>query len=230
MKTNITLFTSPKTAGASLVSLNAALLSPSPKTAWIEIGGWSSQRQNFPALSEHHWGEILAFYKTKEWNNALLTRSKATLGVDFFWSPLGQDYPSFDTKQATAWLDLLSAEYDHLVVDVSAAAPKQWQAFWHGIATKIVGVLTPDPVSLKAWKDWNQTHQYKKVYWLLNQVPPRQIKKVTTEFAADPQFLGALPLDPKRAWDQCYLGFPIVGHKRSKFKTQLQPLINSMIL
>lgn len=232
MKTNLTVFFSPKTAGASLVSLNAALLlSGSQKTAFVEVGGWSSQSQNFPALSRHHWGECFSFYDTKEWAPALLDRSKASLGADIFWSPLGAGYPEFQAKSAQAWLELLQSEYSHIVVDLNVAAPEAWRDFWLTQATHIVGVVTPDPISLEAWSLWQKsTLKGVQTRWLLNQVPSLQLKNLEAQFsAADSNFLGTLPLEAKKAWDQAYLAFPIVAHKRSKFKSSLTEILKPLI-
>lgn len=229
--TQIVSFLSPKTAGASSVSLNAAILhkivNPKQRVAFVEFAGWSSQASLFSSQDVPSWERIFRFYKTDEWNKTLLSRLALPLGADVFWSPMGKAWPVFNRTKATAFLGLLKNHYDCIVFDVAVSSPPDWQAFAHQQSDQIIGVLTPDPVSLKAWKNYVQAEIFPgKPHWLLNQVPSSEKKRLICKFSrADPQFLGVLRQDPHRFWRQCYENQPVSIQANRSFKKDLSTLL-----
>ena len=227
----IVTFFSPKTAGASAVSINAVLLQktvkPNLKVAFLEIAGWGSVESILPTSQSDDWGKFEPFIKTPEWDDTLVSRLAFNFGVDVFRSPSPDNFPKFSQSFVGALSKLLVDQYDLIVVDISAATSSVWQDYWFQQSSKIIGVVSPDPVSLSAWEKWLQ--QYKepyKVFWLLNQASPREQKRLKTKFGSiDDHFLGCLPTEPLKFWYQIYERVPVAMQGRSSFIKHLQPLL-----
>lgn len=234
--TRIVSFFSPKTAGSSSVSLNAALLhklvNPQQKVAFVEISVWSSQAGIFQAQGAQSWEKIYPFLNTPEWNKKLLSRLSFSLGADLFWSPQGKQWPKFKPAHATAMLRLLQAEYDLIVIDIAASVPRDWHTFFTEVSDEHIGVLTPDPISLKSWNTYLEAFTSKtKARWLFNQVPNAEKKRLRRKFQAeDDKFLGVLRRDESRFWRQCYQGQPVSVQAAGKFKKDLESLLPEIFL
>lgn len=233
--TKIISFYSPKTAGASSVGLNAALLQkiiePSLRVAFVEIAAWSSQATQFQIVPVQTWDKLTPFLNTSEWNKTLLERLKFNLGIDIYWSPVKNKMPQCTAKFAQKWLRLLTENYDLIVVDVASGSPQKWQQFWFSHSQKVVGVATPDPVSLEALKHW-QASMYKTVpiHWLFNQVPTSEAKRLRQKFSTtDKAFLGTLCMDKNRFWRQCYQQQPVAVQSSSRFKKDLLSLLPQLL-
>lgn len=230
--TKIISFYSPKTAGASSVSLNAALLQkiikPSLKVAFVEIAAWSSQASQWQPAQAQTWGQLEPFLGTAEWNKSLLERLKFNFGVDIYWSPVR---PSYKSKLAQKWLSLLAENYDLIVVDIASGAPAKWQQFWFKHSQKIVGVVTPDPVSLEALRCWQPTvESLAPTSWVFNQVPASEVKRIRQKFSVtDAAFLGVLRTDNHRFWRQCYQQQPVAVQSSSRFKKDLGSLLPHLL-
>jgi len=214
------------------VSLNAALLQkviqPSLKVAFVEIAAWSSQASQLQPVQAQTWSKLEPFLGTAEWNKSLLERLKFNFGVDIYWSPVR---PPYKSKLAQKWLSLLSENYDLIVVDIANGAPAKWQQFWFQHSQKIVGVATPDPVSLEALKQWkNSIENTAPVCWLFNQVPASEAKRIRHKFSVtDAAFLGVLRADNHRFWRQCYQQQPVAVQSSSRFKKDLVSLLPHLL-
>ncbi len=230
--TKIISFYSPKTAGASSVSLNAALLQkiiqPSFKVAFLEIAAWSSQASQLQPAQVQTWDKSEPFLGTDEWNKSLLERLKFNLGIDIYWSPVR---PEYKAKLAEKWLRLLTENYDLIVVDVASGAPEKWQQFWFKHSQSIVGVATPDPVSLEALRHWqNSIETLGPTRWIFNQVPASETKRIRQKFSAtDAAFLGIIRRDDARFWRQCYQQQPVALQSSSCFKKDLLSLLPQLL-
>lgn len=232
----IIVWTSPKTAGASSVSLNAAMLqaglNSTASTALVEVAAWSSQATLFPKLAGHHWGELIPFLGTAEWQPELLGRAETKLGPSVFWSPTGEAWPAFNQKFVDAWLELLRQRYSVIYVDLSASVDPAWQQWWLGQADQVVGVVTPDPLSLQAWGQWSAAQSIEgRLSWVLNQVPGGEKKSLLSRFShSDSTLLGALRQEPRTFWRQHYQSFPVVLNRRSGFKKDLLEVLSALSL
>ena len=233
--TQIISFISPKTAGATSVSLNvAALISgfqPQPKVAYLEVAGWASQRLSLAPNHTAHWGDLLAFNKTEEWQPSLLARGQFKLGADVFFSPLRPDYPSFSKTLAAAWLKLLTQKYDVLIIDINNAAPMDWQQIFGAQSQQVVGVVTADPLSLNAWEAWGKNFAApEKLSWILNQVPRQQQRALKQKFSNQAcPLLGLLRTEPINFWHQVYQAFPVAWQRRSGFRKDLRALLPQLL-
>lgn len=233
--TRIISFFSPKTAGASSVSLNAVLLhkilNAKQKAAFIEVSRWNSQTNVLQAQDAQSWEKFFPFFKTEEWNQSLLPRLSFSLGADFFWSPQGQRWPSFNQKKASALLQLLRSEYDLIVIDMAASVSSDWHRFFTQASDVQIGVLTPDPISLKAWNTYLEAFNYSaQTRWLFNQVPNSEKKKLFQKYTAeDENFLGCLRSDEARFWRQCYEGQPVSVQASGRFKKDLVSLLPRLL-
>ncbi len=228
--TRIITFFSPKTAGCSHVSYNAALLQkmmhPNHKVAFVEVGSWASLRVVLDSPKAHTWGSIFQFFNTEEWNTKLLSRVASSQAIDRFWSPDLNHYPAFKATQAKSLLKLLSNAYDFVFIDVSAGSPSNWQHFWLEQSDQLYGVITPDPVSEKAWLCWQAGMADKNPSLIVNQAPSSDIKSLTNHWIDKASLAGVLPQDSTRFWYQFYQGVPVVMQPRSKFKKQLMQVSN----
>jgi len=225
--TKIITFISPKSAGASMVSLNFALLhravNPKEKTAFIELSPWSSQGFIFKARDHQHWGHLAPFIGTKEWSKSLLSRVSFDLQADLFFSPQGVLWPAFDQKVNQAFLDLLKENYDTIIIDLSISVGVEWSQFYLKHSDLVLGVVTPDPVSLNAFENWKSLIPKKtNLGWVLNQVPTSEVKYLKNKFSnSKTNFLGTLRFEPLKFWYHLYQAFPPVWQKRSAFKKDL---------
>lgn len=228
-------FYSPKTAGASSVALNVACLhhqiQPEPPIGFIEHALWSTQQTLFQKEKLHNWAELLKFHKTKEWDDSLLPRGVFTLGPEVLWSPMGPDWPEFSSSVAEAWLTLLQSRYSVLYVDLNPSVPEEWQDFWLAKSTRIVGVVSADPVSMKAWECWSENIlESEKLCWVLNQVSAKERKKLLARFSAEKiPLLGVLRQEIYTFWQQNYQGFPVAWQRWSGFKKDLLPVLKSLL-
>lgn len=228
-------FISPKTAGASSVSLNAAqllkALEPQQKVAYVELAGWCSQAANLASAPVSTWADLCVFHKTDEWEVRLLQRGRYLLGVDIYFSPEIPAYPPFSKPLADAWFKLLMACYDWIIIDINQAAPVEWQQFYFEQSTQIIGVVAPDPVSVAAWQHWSEDFsQPLKLKWLLNQASKRSQSALLNKFRENRfPLLGVLRFEPFKFWYQVYQAFPVAWHKRSGFKTDLTKVVSLLI-
>ena len=232
--TNIIVWLSPKTAGASSVSFNAALLqkslNPSERIVFTEFSPYSSQSVLFEGAD--HWGLLPPFLNTSEWNQALLHRTNKAFSVPVWWSPTGKNFPTFDLAFAEAYYQLLTESFDTVHIDLSMRSGDGWQEFWHKKANKIMGVVTPDPLSLSAWQAWQQVQPTdRNISWVLNQVHPTEFKNLTASFADDtPKLRGILRQELASFWQQTYAGVPVCWQQKSKFKKDLYTTLQHLKL
>lgn len=233
--TQIISFISPKTAGASSVSLNIAqlakTLTPPKKVAYVELAGWSSQRVNLAPEQAPTWADLLVFHNTDEWDVNLLKRGCFSLGVDIYFSPEIPEFPHFTKVVGEAWLKLLKTGYDLIIIDIHQASPMAWQQFYFEKSDQVIGVVAPDPVSIKAWQQWSKNFcQPLKLKWVLNQASKRSQPTLLNRFRNNPfVLLGVLRFEPLKFWYQIYQAFPVVWHKRSGFKKDLIKVISVLI-
>jgi|GEM_PF-5195020 len=234
--TQIITFFSPKTSGASSLILNAACLHqtlcPTKRIGLIEFSPMCSQQVLFPTETNHSWEELWPFYETEEWNSDLLSRVKFDLGVEILWSPTMGNFPVFEASKAMALLDLAKQRYDFLYVDLSQSTPKEWQNFALESTSQLVGVMCPDPLGVSAWQHWQKNLKSSIQQGLvINQVLPKDASALTAKFTKpELSFTTTVPTDVKLMWQQNYLQFPAVWHKRSAYKKAVEILIANWIL
>lgn len=195
--------------------------------AFVEVSAWRSQAWQLSSQSSSDWGLLRPFYKTEEWNQALLQRIRVPLGIDVFWTPLASDWPEFDKRFAADIATLMRASYDLVVVDLGAAVAPGWRQFWFDQSVQTNVIITPDPTGVKSLEYFvSQSSQSHSIQWAFNQVSKTEYKRLKQKFAStNSRFIGCLRRDDRRFWQQSYKQQPVVMQRGRTFRKDLLSLL-----
>ena len=234
--TIINTFYAPKTSGNTIISLNTApihqLSQQNKKIAILQLSSFPDLSKYIGTTKTHNIAELIPFIQTKEWGSDLLTKIKATQGIDLYFSPEINTYENFAEKDLKKILTLITDSYDYLYIDLNYSIPKNLFQKILDISEKIILTTLIDPASMEAMKIFwkNNPKLHKKTKILFNQCPPctaQKIKKTIKTY--ETSFLGSLPTEEKYIWTQIYEGFPLAFQKKSKWKKDLEKILPTLI-
>ncbi len=230
------VFHSPKTAGNTIACLNLALAyqlaHPTVRVAFVPLTRYPDAAQYLGLKTpKQTLSQLIEFIDSPEWSPELLNALKDNQIVDVLPSPTGNQWQDITTKDWATIMDLVNQTYDVVFVDLGRDIPETIQNICLKRAHQIITTTCLDPVSLSALETFlNDNKDFKaKQLLLINQAPREATPLIKKHLKAhESQILGILPFEQKHMWDQVYKGFPLVLHKKSKWKTALTQVLNQL--
>lgn len=213
-KAKIIAFHSPKTAGATLISFNAAvawqLANPQQKTMFAEFSLYPDI-QNYLGISPQNTiKDILAFKGAEgDFTADILSNIVWENHVTGVSSPEGRiEWAGISPADLQFVLDRLSAFFDTIFLDISHLETAHYGAILP-LVDHLICLMTLDNVSINRQRvflhDMKQLGPLPKTSLLINQVPKDAtgwVKKWENQLSLP--VMGTLPMDTKAIWQSVF--------------------------
>ncbi len=234
--TKIIAVTAPRTAGATIIASNLAIAhqwrAPQKKVGVIQLSQIPDLYHYMGFTHKRHMGDLVSFWKTKEWGASLLDQIVQVQGVEVILSPTLRGWGAIDQAFFIDFWALVTKRYDVLYVDMDPKLPS-W--VWTAVEECIkicVNILSMGPASFSAYEQIQNQYPSlsEKSQIIINQVDKREASEVRVQFSRlEVPLLGTLPVDTKALWHQVYEGIPVVMQRRSKLGKAIEKIIDHLL-
>ena len=226
---------SPKTAWATMISTNLAILHQmrlqSKSVAYVQLSSYPDAHLHCSWSWNRSIFDILLFLDTKECDKELLNKIKFNSGCDMFISPDLSKWRSINKENFVKIVEFIARHYDTIYFDISPSIDIELRSYIYENLDMMIYVSSIDPVSLNALSVEVESWLCKKYQLIINQCPKSEHKRIK-EAMEDKwiEIIWLLDQDSKSVWHNVYEWIPVALQKKSKLKKQLIEVVDNIIL